>query len=137
MGTDDDQHNADDHVLPQRWPRRLYGTGTEPDARFTLANERTFLAWIRTALALMAGGVGVEALNVTLATRNPLQTALAVLLLAAGVLCSMNAVHRWIATELALRKRSPLPAPRLAPLLSYGLGLIGVLACVIIFLVQN
>jgi putative membrane protein len=31
--------------------------GTEPDYRFTLANERTFLAWIRTALALLAGGV--------------------------------------------------------------------------------
>ncbi len=31
----------------------------EPDYRFTLANERTFLAWIRTALALIAGGVAV------------------------------------------------------------------------------
>lgn len=31
----------------------------EPDYRFTLANERTFLAWIRTALALLAGGVAV------------------------------------------------------------------------------
>jgi putative membrane protein len=31
--------------------------GTEPDSRFTLADERTFLAWIRTALALLSGGV--------------------------------------------------------------------------------
>ena len=31
--------------------------GQEPDYRFSLANERTFLAWIRTALALLAGGV--------------------------------------------------------------------------------
>lgn len=36
--------------------------GTEPDYRFTLANERTFLAWIRTALALIAGGVAVAQL---------------------------------------------------------------------------
>ncbi|MGB6454192.1 MAG: DUF202 domain-containing protein, partial [Streptosporangiaceae bacterium] len=32
---------------------------TEPDARFTLANQRTFLAWSRTALALVAAGLGI------------------------------------------------------------------------------
>ena len=37
------------------------GGGTEPDPRFTLANERTFLAWIRTSLAMVAGGIAVEA----------------------------------------------------------------------------
>ena len=36
--------------------------GTEPDARFTFANERTFLAWSRTALALIAGGLAVSQL---------------------------------------------------------------------------
>ena len=30
-----------------------------PDYRFTLANERTLLAWLRTGLALVAGGVAV------------------------------------------------------------------------------
>jgi hypothetical protein len=35
------------------------GDEQEPDYRFTFANERTFLAWIRTALALIAGGVAV------------------------------------------------------------------------------
>ena len=33
--------------------------GTEPDPRFTFANERTFLAWSRTALALVVAGLGV------------------------------------------------------------------------------
>ena len=46
-----------------RFPRRVYDRGEEPDARFTLANERTFLAWIRTSLALLAGGVALEALG--------------------------------------------------------------------------
>ncbi|WP_143342795.1 YidH family protein, partial [Crossiella equi] len=46
-----------------RWPERVYGVGEEPDPRFTLANERTFLAWIRTSLGLMAAGVAVEALG--------------------------------------------------------------------------
>jgi putative membrane protein len=49
-----------------RFPRWVCGEGSEPDPRFTLANERTFLAWIRTALALPAGGVALEALTVSL-----------------------------------------------------------------------
>ena len=116
-----------------RWPRRLYQDGEEPDPRFTLANERTFLAWIRTALALMAGGVGVEALNAVAAEPNDLRVVLAVALLLAGVLCSATAFTRWVATERALRRGRPLPAPRLAPALGYGLGLIGVVACVLLF----
>ena len=116
-----------------RWPRRLYQDGEEPDPRFTLANERTFLAWIRTALALMAGGVGVEALNAVAAAPSDLRVVLAVALLLAGVLCSTTAFTRWVATERALRRGRPLPAPRLAPALGYGLGLIGVAACVLLF----
>jgi hypothetical protein len=34
---------------------------TEPDYRFTYANERTFLAWVRTSVALI--GVGVAAVQ--------------------------------------------------------------------------
>ncbi|GAA4885936.1 YidH family protein [Saccharopolyspora cebuensis] len=115
-----------------RWPRRLYESGEEPDARFTLANERTFLAWIRTALALMAAGVGVEALNAVSPAPEPLRTALAVLLLLGGVLCAATAFTRWMNTERALRRGGPLPAPRLAPVLGYGLGVIGLAACVLL-----
>jgi putative membrane protein len=121
--------SQDSEPVRRRWPRRLYSEGTEPDPRFTLANERTFLAWLRTALALMAGGIGIEVLNVaTSDNRSALRTALAVALLIAGVLCSAAAFGRWIATERALRTRRPLPAPRLAPVLGYGLAAIGVAA---------
>ncbi|SFS39565.1 YidH family protein [Saccharopolyspora flava] len=126
MATDGEERST-------RWPRRLYEEGDEPDPRFTLANERTFLAWIRTSLALMAGGVGVEALNAVAAERSPIRTVLAVALLLAGVLCSATAFTRWVATERALRRGRPLPAPRLAPVLGYGLGVVGVLACVLLF----
>jgi putative membrane protein len=47
-----------------QFPGWVYRSGSEPDPRFSLANERTFLAWIRTALALLAGGVGLEALQI-------------------------------------------------------------------------
>src|SRR5688572_11480150 len=42
------------------WSRRLSAAGDDPDPRFTFANERTFLAWIRTSLALIAAGIGVD-----------------------------------------------------------------------------
>ena len=45
----------------RRWPRQVYAVGTEPDPRFTFANERTFLAWIRTALGFLAAGVAIAA----------------------------------------------------------------------------
>ncbi|GAA2790166.1 DUF202 domain-containing protein [Saccharopolyspora taberi] len=109
--------------------------GSDPDPRFTLANERTFLAWIRTSLALMAAGVGVEALNaVTPDQSSPLRTVLAILLLLAGVLCSATAFGRWMTTERAMRTNASLPAPRLGPLLGYGLAAIGVVACALLLI---
>ena len=45
----------------RRWPGSVYRVGTEPDPRFTLANERTFLAWLRTALGLMVAAAAVRA----------------------------------------------------------------------------
>ncbi len=50
-------------TAPTRFPRQVFDRGEEPDARFTLANERTFLAWIRTSLALLAGGVALHVLG--------------------------------------------------------------------------
>lgn len=41
---------------------RLDQVGHDPDYRFSLANERTFLAWLRTALALLGGGVALASL---------------------------------------------------------------------------
>ncbi|RCW45303.1 putative membrane protein [Halopolyspora algeriensis] len=124
--------SADSETEPRRRPYRVYREGSEPDPRFTLANERTFLAWLRTALALMAGGVGIEALNAAQGETGPLRTLLAVVLLVGGILCSMTAFVRWAVTERALRTGSALPAPRLAPVLGYGLAVIGIFACILV-----
>jgi putative membrane protein len=92
--------------------------GENPDPRFTLANERTFLAWIRTALALMAGGIGIDAFleEIPSAPRRALSAALLVL----GGVLAMSSYRRWRAAEHALRTGQPLPLPGTAILLSIG-----------------
>jgi putative membrane protein len=109
----------------RRFPRAVYRHGTEPDARFSLANERTFLAWLRTSLALLAAGVALEALDLPL--HPGLRLAASVVLVALGVLAPVQAWVGWARTERALRERRPLPAPALSGPLAVGLLLTGVL----------
>ncbi|MDD2056650.1 DUF202 domain-containing protein [Pseudomonas sp. GD03860] len=108
-----------------RGPRssRLLAGGSEPDPRFTLANERTFLAWIRTALALLAGGIAVQAFTLDVFT-PVVRTMLSVALLLMAMLISGSACQRWLNVERALRNKAPLPLPLLVPLLSIGSALV-------------
>ena len=94
-----------------RWPSWVYATGRTPDPRFSMANERTFLAWIRTSLALLAGGVALDAVD--LEGPRGLQTGIAVTLLVLGLLGAVAAWVRWAATERAMRVRRPLPSTAL------------------------
>lgn len=107
----------------RRWPSWVYGAGEEPDVRFSMANERTFLAWIRTAMALLAGGVAVDV--VRLRMTDSLQRSLAVLLLGLGILCAIASWVRWARSERAMRTNTPLPSPLLAAALATGLVLVG------------
>lgn len=90
-----------------RWPRWVYATGDEPDYRFSLANERTFLAWIRTALALLAGAVALEVLDPEFPAVA--RRLLGGLLVASGTLVAASAWLRWAAAERAIRRGEPLP----------------------------
>ncbi len=91
--------------------------GEEPDYRFSLANERTFLAWIRTALALLAGGVVLE----EFAQQIGPHIVVVILAVALGVLSavlSVIAYLRWRANEIAMRHGRRLPSTVAVPLLS-------------------
>jgi putative membrane protein len=98
---------------------RLLPGGTEPDARFTLANERTFLAWIRTSLAFLAGGIALEAFASELFAA-PLRQGLAIFIISIGMLVSLGAAFRWLAVEASMRHGRPLPLPLIVPLLGLG-----------------
>jgi putative membrane protein len=118
-------------ALMDRWTDRLLAEGSDPDPRFSLANERTFLAWIRTALAVIAAGVGVALTGDALAA--PLRHALASAFAAAGALIAAMAFRRWLRTERALRRAETLPPPTLAPIMSYGLALAAAVLLVALF----
>lgn len=90
-----------------RRPRSVYDYGDEPDPRFSLANERTFLAWIRTSLALIAGAVAFAAIVPGLPDAERITSSGA--LCVGALICSLAGWKRWRHTELALRTGAPLP----------------------------
>lgn len=92
-----------------RFPRSVYAHGEDPDPRFSLANERTFLAWIRTSLGLVAAGVALEVLPVEL--RQPFGAITAMALIVLGISSAVHAWFAWARTERALRENRSLPGP--------------------------
>lgn len=104
--------------------------GKTPDYRFTLANERTFLAWIRTALAFMAGAVGIEQFSPQLSSAE-LRIGISTMLLVAASMMGYTAWRRWRRNEYAMRLESNLPYTRalviLAALMVVLATLLGIL----------
>lgn len=98
----------------------------EPDYRFTLANERTFLAWQRTALGLLAAAVAVVQFVPELAipgARHVLGVVLAVL----ATLTAGMGLRRWEQVDRAIRSGKPLPRHPTPAYLALGLVVIGLL----------
>ncbi|QNQ91431.1 DUF202 domain-containing protein [Corynebacterium poyangense] len=111
--TSKNQESDDRGVLA----RVLLPGGKEPDARFTLANERTFLAWTRTSLAFMAGGVALEAFPIDHVS-PAVRTTMAICVIAVGLVIALGASVRWVRVERAMRHDKPLPVPAIIPVLS-------------------
>src|SRR5271167_2679462 len=83
--------------------------GTEPDPRFTFANERTFLAWSRTALALVVAGLGIVQLLPPFPGVPAGRHLLGVPLIALGAVLAVAAYTEWVRNQRALRRGDPLP----------------------------
>ena len=107
--------------MDTRRPRRVFGEGQEPDPRFTLANERTLLAWLRTALALVVAGVAVVALSELITPEWLVEVTAGAAFLGGAVTASLGYLQ-WQRVERALRRREPLPA---------GVGAVVVLATIL------
>jgi putative membrane protein len=83
--------------------------GHEPDPRFTFANERTFLAWSRTALALVVAGLGIVQLLPPFPRVPVGRHLLGVPLIVLGAVLAIVAYGEWVRNQRALRRGDPLP----------------------------
>jgi len=110
--------------VERRWPGWVYDQGEEPDPRFSFANERTFLAWVRTALALLAAGVALNALP--LAISSAARVVLSVLFIVLAIVAAVAGWLRWARSERAMRLGLPLPGLALGSVLVFALVIAGI-----------
>jgi len=110
---------------------RWYEEGEEPDYRFTLANERTFLAWLRTALALLAGAVALAQFVPSFGVKG-LHIGLATLLAVTGTVLAAFSYRRWAHVQRAMRRGRPLPMTWLPFVVGWAAAVGGVVVVVLV-----
>jgi len=115
-------------------PRGPADDGTEPDPRFTFANERTFLAWSRTALALVVAGLGVVQLLPPFPGVPWGRHVLGVPLIVFGAVVALAAYSEWVRSQRALRHGQPLPRSVMPQLLAAVVTVIAVIAAVVVLI---
>ena len=110
-------------AMMRRWfdSHEMRDVGETPDYRFSLANERTFLAWIRTGLALVGGGLAIAGFLPPLNIPH-LRKGLAVALMAIGGFIALRAIDHWARTERAMRLKQPLPTSRFPAVLALAVA---------------
>lgn len=114
--------------------RRAHGhdwraVGEDPDERFSFANERTFLAWNRTALALVTAGLAITQLLPSFGIAGGRQI-IGLPLIALGAVLAWLSYREWVANERALRLKEPLPPSRLPLVVSAVVMATGTVALV-------
>jgi inner membrane protein YidH len=109
---------------------RLQDVGTDPDVRYTYANERTFLAWSRTSLALVVTGIAATQLlpkfDIEFGRRL-----IGIPLIVLGAVLEIASYREWATNERAMRLGEPLPPTRMAIVLSVGIVVVAAVATVV------
>jgi putative membrane protein len=130
-GATSSQHGHPDGE-PAPGPATELSREEEPDARFTLANERTFLAWNRTALALVVAGLGIVQLLPPFPGVPWGRHALGVPLIVLGAVVSVTAYVEWRQNQTALRRSAPMPQSVLPRILVVTITGVAALSAVVL-----
>jgi putative membrane protein len=109
---------------------RLSEIGDEPDVRFTYANERTFLAWSRTSLALIVTGVAATQLLPKFDVEFG-RKLIGIPLIALGAALAVVSYRHWYENERAMRLGEPLPESRMTLVLALGIAVVSTIAVVV------
>lgn len=105
---------------------------TEPDARFTFANERTFLAWTRTALAFIVAGLAIVQLLPPFPGVPWGRHVLGVPLIAIGAVIAVVSYGQWTGSQRALRRGQPIPRSLLPRILAFTIAAMAVVSAVVL-----
>jgi putative membrane protein len=108
--------------------------GTEPDPRFTFANERTFLAWSRTALALVVAGLAIVQLLPPFPGVPVGRHLLGIPLITLGAVLAVVAYTEWVRNQHALRRGEPMPRSVLPWILAATITGIAIIAAVVLLI---
>src|SRR5579862_4210196 len=108
--------------------------GTEPDPRFTFANERTFLAWSRTALALVVAGLAIVQLLPPFPGVPAGRHLLGVPLIVLGGALAVVAYAEWVRNQRALRRGEPLPRSVMPWILAATIAGMALISAIILLL---
>jgi putative membrane protein len=106
--------------------------GPEPDARFTFANERTFLAWSRTGLALIVAGLGIVQLLPPFPGVPWGRHLIGVPLIVLGAIVAVAGYIEWLRNQRALRRGEPVPRSFLPVILTVTITAVAVLSAVVL-----
>jgi putative membrane protein len=122
--------------LAALWPRATAEDeeGTEPDPRFTFANERTFLAWSRTALALVVAGLGIVQLLPPFPGVPVGRYLLGVPLIVLGAVLAVVAYTEWVRNQRALRRGQPLPRSIMPWILAATIGAMAAISAIVLLI---
>jgi putative membrane protein len=108
--------------------------GTEPDPRWTFANERTFLAWSRTALALVVAGLGVVQLLPPFPGVPWGRHVLGMPLIVFGAIVAVTAYREWVSSQRAMRRGEPLPRSVMPRLLSVIVAVMAAVSAAVVLI---
>jgi putative membrane protein len=106
--------------------------GTEPDPRFTFANERTFLAWSRTALALVVAGLGIIQLLPPFPGVPWGRHVLGLPLIVFGAIVAVTAYREWTKSQWAMRHEQPLPRSIMPTIMAVIIAVMAVVSAIVV-----
>ncbi len=117
---------------PMNGPRRQRSAppGTDPDVRFSYANERTFLAWNRTALAMITAGLAITQLLPPFDVPGG-RRMIGLPLIAIGTLVSIASFFQWQRNERAMRLGQSLPRSILPVLVATAVAISSVIGLIL------
>ena len=101
------------------------------DYRFLLANERTFLAWMRTALGLIAGGVALDQF-VRPESGSGAVAVVSLATISMGAVMALIGTIRWSRTDSAMRAGTPIARSRMLVVVGALLALLALVVAGVI-----